>query len=94
MSDGWLTMDSAPLDMTQVIGMDLKGAIYRMWFFAPSSRTRNWLRWPGNVRWKPVCWMPLPDERKRSSQSITPDTTTTSTDVVEAPEGARKGPAN
>lgn len=30
----------------------------------------------------------------RAPQSITPDTTTTSTDVVEAPEGARKGPAN
>ena len=55
----WKTIESAPLDMTQIIGMDAKGAVYRTWFFAPSSRTRHWLRWPGNHKWKPTHWMKL-----------------------------------
>lgn len=56
----WQPIETAPMDMTEIIGMDSRGRVYRTWFFAPSSITRNWHRWPGNHVWAPAFWMPLP----------------------------------
>jgi hypothetical protein len=57
---GWQPINTAPTDMTEVIGINERGRVYRTWFFAPSSQTRDWLRVPGNAPWRPTHWMPLP----------------------------------
>ncbi|SHK23731.1 hypothetical protein SAMN02745194_04516 [Roseomonas rosea] len=56
----WKPIETAPTDYTEIIGMDARGHVYRTWWFAPSSMTRDWLRVPGNKEWKPLWWMPLP----------------------------------
>lgn len=62
MSD-WMPIESAPKDGTEVIGMDARGRVCRMWFFAPSSRTKNWLRFDDAKHFEPTRWMPLPNPK-------------------------------
>ena len=46
---------------TEVIGMDAKGRVFKTWFFAPSSITKNWHRCDARgAAWHPIYFMPLP----------------------------------
>lgn len=58
---GWQPIETAPKDgKTEVIGMNERGHVHKTWFFAPSSRTQQWVRSYDSVPWKPLHWMPLP----------------------------------
>lgn len=59
---GWRGIETAPREMTEIIGMAANGFIARTWHFAPSSRTQGWLRQGvrGTAWWLPIGWMPLP----------------------------------
>ena len=57
----WQSIETAPKDgRTEIIGRDAAGRVRRTWYFAPSSRTQQWVRFEDNVPWKPIHWMPLP----------------------------------
>ena len=61
----WQPIETAPTDYTEVIGMDASGRIARTWFFAPSSRTRDWLAvGGGRKKWHPIYWQHINDPRK------------------------------
>lgn len=55
----WSGMDTAPTDMTVVLGMDERERAYLTWWFAPSSQTFGWMK-QGGKYWKPKWWVPLP----------------------------------
>ena len=58
---GWMSIETAPKDgNTEIIGMNARGHVHKTWFFAPSSRTQQWVRSYDNVPWQPTHWMPLP----------------------------------
>ena len=60
---GWQPIETAPTNYTEVIGIDASGCIARTWFFAPSSRTQNWMKC-GHGRqkpWLPTHWIPMPE---------------------------------
>lgn len=61
----WQDISTAPMDMTELIGLCGPKDVRLIWFYAPSSRTRNWLDQRGRVV-KPTHWMPLPATPRRS----------------------------
>lgn len=58
----WQPIETAPTDYTEIIGIDASGQIARTWFFAPSSRTQDWMRcgFGKQKPWHPTHWMPIP----------------------------------
>lgn len=44
----------------EVLGINAQGDIRKIWFFAPSSNTQNWLTMD-QKKWNPTHWMPLPE---------------------------------
>jgi len=57
---GWQPIETAPLDMTEVLVLIRPKVIRLGWYFAPSSRTKGW-RDENNRPINPTHWRPLPD---------------------------------
>jgi hypothetical protein len=57
---GWQPIETAPLDMTEVLVLIRPKVIRLGWYFAPSSRTKGW-RDENNRPINPTHWCPLPD---------------------------------
>jgi hypothetical protein len=55
----WQPIETAPLDMTEVIVLCGTKDIRLGWYFAPSSQTFGWLDQRGKTI-TPTHWMPLP----------------------------------
>ncbi|SER94054.1 hypothetical protein [Sphingobium sp. YR768] len=55
----WQPIETAPLDMTEVLVLIRPKVIRLGWYFAPSSRTKGW-RDENNRPINPTHWMPLP----------------------------------
>jgi hypothetical protein len=60
----WQDIETAPRDMTEIVGLDEKGNAHITWYFAPSSQTFGWarLKKSGATYWKPKWWSPLPQD--------------------------------
>lgn len=60
--DDWQPIETAPKDMTVIIGLLPNGDVTLVWYFAPSSITFGWCRRGrgkiGSV--KPTHWIPKP----------------------------------
>ena len=59
----WQPIETAPKDMTEILGYMGPKKIEMIWYFAPSSRTFGWLNTNGKRR-NPTHWMPLPEPPK------------------------------
>jgi hypothetical protein len=56
----WTSIAAHDGTSKEVLGMDAKGHVEKTWYFAPSSSTKNWLRFRGNKPWTPTHWRHLP----------------------------------
>jgi hypothetical protein len=71
--EGWQPIETAPKDMTVIVGLDEDENVHVTWYFAPSSQTYDWLRnrkSGHSLYWKPKWWVPLhPDTPSAKSDA-------------------------
>lgn len=58
-SVGWMPIESAPKDGTEIIVLSGAKGVSLGWFFIASSRTQGWLDQRGR-QISPTHWMPFP----------------------------------
>lgn len=56
---GWRSIETAPKDGTEIIGLMGRKTIRLVWYFKASSATQDWLNENGKKA-SPTHWMPLP----------------------------------
>lgn len=60
----WRPIKEAPIDYTEIIGLDNRGRVFKTWYFAPSSQTKGWIRCDTNTKWYPEWFIDFPKEKQ------------------------------